>query len=289
MTTSLIILAAGMSSRMKKSQHTALLSSEELTQANQRSKGLITLGSSGRPLLDYILSNAQKAGITEVYIVTGENNTMFKEHYGAKSAKNAYHGLSVNYAIQYIPKDREKPLGTADAVFQTIAQYPQLQTSSFLVCNSDNLYSENAFGALVNTPSLNAMIAYNMSSLQFTQERLRNFAILNLNADDTLVNIVEKPKEQELITYKTAQRDLYVSMNIFKFNGGQFYKYLRDCPLHSERNEKELPVALGHMIADKPDAMRAIKLSEHVPDLTSKSDISSMKNYIKNFDFNHWS
>ena len=289
MTTSLIILAAGMSSRMKKSQHTALLSSEELTQANQRSKGLITLGSSGRPLLDYILSNAQKAGITEVYIVTGENNTMFKEHYGAKSAKNAYHGLSVNYAIQYIPKDREKPLGTADAVFQTIAQYPQLQTSSFLVCNSDNLYSENAFGALINTPSLNAMIAYNMSSLQFTQERLRNFAILNLNADDTLVNIVEKPKEQELITYKTAQRDLYVSMNIFKFNGGQFYKYLRDCPLHSERNEKELPVALGHMIADKPDAMRAIKLSEHVPDLTSKSDISSMKNYIKNFDFNHWS
>jgi len=289
MTTSLIILAAGMSSRMKKSQHTALLSSEELTQANQRSKGLITLGSSGRPLLDYILSNAQKAGITEVYIVTGENNTMFKEHYGAKSANNAYHGLSVNYAIQYIPKDREKPLGTADAVFQTIAQYPQLQTSSFLVCNSDNLYSENAFGALVNTPSLNAMIAYNMSSLQFTQERLRNFAILNLNADDTLVNIVEKPKEQELITYKTAQRDLYVSMNIFKFNGGQFYKYLRDCPLHSERNEKELPVALGHMIADKPDAMRAIKLSEHVPDLTSKSDISSMKNYIKNFDFNHWS
>jgi len=289
MTTSLIILAAGMSSRMKKSQHTALLSSEELTQANQRSKGLITLGSSGRPLLDYILSNAQKAGITEVYIVTGENNTMFKEHYGAKSAKNAYHGLSVNYAIQYIPKDREKPLGTADAVFQTIAQYPQLQTSSFLVCNSDNLYSEKAFGALVTTPALNAMIAYNMSSLQFTQERLRNFAILNLNADDTLVNIVEKPKEQELITYKTAQRDLYVSMNIFKFNGGQFYKYLRDCPLHSERNEKELPVALGHMIADKPDAMRAIKLSEHVPDLTSKSDISSMKNYIKNFDFNHWS
>ncbi len=289
MTANLIILAAGMSSRMKKSQHTKRLSTEELTQANQRSKGLITLGPSGRPLLDYILYNAQRAGITKVYVVTGEDNTMFKEQYGEKSADNEYHGLSLNYAIQYIPNEREKPLGTADAVFQTMEQYPHLRAASFLVCNSDNLYSENAFGALVNSSALNAMIAYEISGLQFAQERLRNFAMLNLNSDDTLVSIIEKPKEQELNTYKMDTQGLYVSMNIFKFNGSQFYKYLRDCPLHFERNEKELPVALGHMIADNPDAMRAIKLSEHVPDLTSKTDITSMKNYIKNFDFTHWS
>ncbi len=287
MTVNLIILAAGMSSRMKKSMDVALLSSEE-EQANKRSKGLISLGASGRPLLDYILYNAQSAGITDVYLVTGAENSLFKDHYGSKSKNNEYNGLQLSYAVQHIPKDRDKPLGTADAVFQTLEQYPHLQSESFLVCNSDNLYSANAFRSLLNSEASNALIAYDIHGLEFDKDRLRAFAILELDTDENLVSIIEKPNEKELSDTRADTSDLHVSMNIFKFDGTQFYRYVRDCPLHSVRNEKELPVALLHMIAEHPASVRGLKLSEHVPDLTSKADIPLLKNRLKNFDFTHW-
>ena len=51
----LVILAGGASSRMKKEAVLDNLSPEEIAQANERSKGLIGVGSSGRPLLDYLL------------------------------------------------------------------------------------------------------------------------------------------------------------------------------------------------------------------------------------------
>ena len=69
-------------------------------------------------------------------------------------------------------------------------------------------------------------------------------------------------------------------MNIFKFNGTQFYYYLKNCPIHPERNEKELPTALLNMIADDARAVKAIPMAEHVPDLTGKNDIKVMNEYL---------
>ena len=57
---SLIILAGGASSRMKKQASLENLSEEEIQQANERSKGLIGVGPNGRPLLDYLLLNTKK-------------------------------------------------------------------------------------------------------------------------------------------------------------------------------------------------------------------------------------
>ena len=56
MNETLVILAAGLSSRMKKSISSKGISSEAIEQANQISKGLIALGKSKRPLLDYLIN-----------------------------------------------------------------------------------------------------------------------------------------------------------------------------------------------------------------------------------------
>ena len=62
MNDNLIILAAGASSRMKQQmQINTSLTNEELQQANKRSKALISIDVSGRPILDYLLFNAEKA------------------------------------------------------------------------------------------------------------------------------------------------------------------------------------------------------------------------------------
>ena len=70
-------------------------------------------------------------------------------------------------------------------------------------------------------------------------------------------------------------------MNAFKFNGEALYSYLKNCPVHPERDEKELPTVLLNLLQDFPGTALGIPFSEHVPDLTAKEDIAEVKEYLK--------
>jgi glucose-1-phosphate adenylyltransferase len=277
----LIILAAGKSSRMKKSTAEGIISKNDIAQANTHSKGLISVGSGGRPLLDFILFNAWKAGHRQIILLTGEESEQFKMLYGAQRSGNRFHQLAVSYAIQPIPEGRNKPPGTADAVFRALEQYPDLQKSAFTVCNSDNLYSVKAFTLLRETDAPNAWINYDRNSLQFSAERIARFALTVVDEENYLTKVVEKPPETELDKFRDHSGKLRVSMNVFKFSGEMFYPFLRDCPLHPERQEKELATALMNMVRKFPKSVKGIPLSEHVPDLTEKKDIAAMRGYLR--------
>lgn len=279
----LIILAGGASSRMKKEAVSDKLSSEEIAQANERSKGLIGVGQSGRPLLDYLLLNAKKAGYKNIYIIIGEQGDLFKEYYGNQDTNNNFHGLNISFAVQYIPEGRVKPFGTADALFQAVEQFPELNTQEYTVCNSDNLYSTKALWALRNTKSPNAFISYNRDTLEFSSDRISRFAIAKLDENNQLLDILEKPSADVLSDYKDAGGKIRVSMNAFKFNGTAIYPHLKNCPVHPERQEKELPTVLLNTVAAHPNTTIGIPFSEHVPDLTAKEDIADVKEYLKKY------
>ena len=286
---SLIILAGGASSRMKKPSLAKGLSEEEMQQANERSKGLIGVGPKGRPLLDYLLYNAKEAGYKNIYIIIGEQGDLFKEFYGRKQKDNKFQRLNISFATQYIPKERIKPYGTADALFQALEQYPELKTGSFTVCNSDNLYSILALSQLRQTHWPHAFISYDRDALDFSEERIQRFALAKLNNENALVDIIEKPPIDDVEKFRDVQGKLRVSMNVFKFNGTVIYPYLRDCPIHPDRNEKELPTALLNMMKAYPNTVLGIPLSEHVPDLTAKEDIAAVKTYLQNnFEELNW-
>ena len=279
----LIILAGGASSRMKKQASLENLSNEEIQQANERSKGLIGVGPNGRPLLDYLLLNAKKAGYKNIYIIIGEQGELFKEFYGSENENNDFHGLNISFAVQYIPENRIKPFGTADALFQAVEQYPELNTQFYSVCNSDNLYSTKALFALRETTSPNAFISYDRDAMEFPSERISRFAIAKLGNDNQLLDILEKPSADSIEDYKDSEGKLRVSMNAFKFDGALLYPYLKNCPAHPERDEKELPTALLNAIKDHPNRTAGIPFSEHVPDLTAKEDILEVKEYLKKY------
>lgn len=281
MPTNLIILAGGASSRMKKSQAIGEVSEEEISQANLRSKALITMDNGGRPLLDYLLYNAREAGYQNIYLVVGEKDALFKSYYGQQRSDNDFHGLKLSYATQHIPSNRVKPLGTADALFQAIEQYPALITQQFTVCNSDNLYSVNALKDLRITQHPNAFISYDREALDFTSERIARFAVAQVDEQGYLKNIVEKPAVDAIPRYQDKDGKVRVSMNIFKLDGAMVYPYLKDCPVHPERDEKELPTAILNMVKDHPRSVLGIPMSEHVPDLTAKEDIAKVKAYLK--------
>ncbi|EAQ41998.1 sugar phosphate nucleotidyltransferase [Polaribacter sp. MED152] len=276
----LIILAGGMSSRMKKPSTSKNINKEKINEANSRSKSLIGVGKENRPLMDYLLYNAKKAGYKNIYIVINKNGNLFKTFYGTKSANNEFKGLNISFPIQKIPDFREKPFGTADAVYQAIEQFPKLKKESFTVCNSDNLYSIKVLELLRNSESVNSLISYDRKSLEFSLEKIYSFAIMNLDKQNYLKDIIEKPTKEEAENYQDKDGKIRVSMNIFKLDGPIIFEYLKNCPIHPKRNEKELPTVVLNCIKDHPKSFLTIPVSEHVPDLTAKDDISIVKKYI---------
>jgi glucose-1-phosphate adenylyltransferase len=212
--------------------------------------------------------------------VIGEQGALFKQYYGKQLKDNSFRGLSISYAIQYIPVGRDKPLGTADALFQALEQYPVLKTASFTVCNSDNLYSVKALQALLVCKDSNAFISYNRDALLFPMEKIERFALISVDENFRLETIIEKPSKNQVSNYKDAKGKYRVSMNVFKFTGTEIYSFLKNCPIDPKRNEKELPTAILNMINESKSYLRGISFAEHVPDLTSKEDIVIMRKYI---------
>ena len=190
--------------------------------------------------------------------------------------------LEFKFATQFIPEDRIKPLGTADAIQQALDQFSELKKTYFSVCNSDNLYSVEAFQNLRSIEENHGLIAYDLNHLNFSKEKIAGFSLLVFDADFKLLSIVEKPSLEEFRALEETHGTVYVSMNCFTFNGASFYSFLKECPLHPVRNEKELPNAISNMIALGLEAVHGIPMQEHVPDLTTKTDILALEEFLKN-------
>lgn len=282
MNTNLIILAGGMSSRMKRPIDSGKISNIENEESNNRSKSLISYGKENRPILDYLLYNAKKAGYKSIYIVINKKGKLFYDFYGKNISNNIFRGLKISFIIQNIPPNRIKPLGTADALYQALEQYPLLKKEEFTVCNSDNLYSTNALKLLSKTKHDNAFISYNREYLKFSLEKILSFAVMEIDKKNYLKSIIEKPSVAETEKIRSNDSIIRVSMNIFKLNGDNIYSFLKNCPINKKRNEKELPQAILNMINNSKFKISAIHLNEHVPDLTAKDDILIVKNYIRN-------
>ena len=278
----LVILAGGISSRMKKPiSENVTIDKKLLNEANHKSKSMIGIGAESRPFLDYLLYNAKKCGYKEIVIVISEKDMSIREHYGLKDSGNNYFGLNISYAVQEIPPKGNKPLGTADALYQALLTRKDWEGKRFTVCNSDNLYSEQALKIMLDTDHLNAMIDYDRNSLEFDLERIEKFAVTKKNKNGFLVDIIEKPAKVIIDSIAKESGYIGVSMNLFRFSYDMIFPFLEIVPFHPLRNEKELTTAIKMMIDEYPDSLYTYYFSEHVPDLTNKKDILQVKKYLE--------
>ena len=275
MTNTIVILAAGMSSRMKKSTDSSI-GSTKADEANKKSKSLITFGN--KPFIYFLLENIVDAGFQNVIMVVGQDYEDFKNEMDKFPSISK---INIEYAIQSIPENRVKPFGTADAVYQTMDQIDKLKNQSFCVCNSDNLYSTKSLKLIRENSYDNAVLAYDRDSLNFPKDRVSSFSILMTNSEFNLVNFIEKPTQEQVEQNLDDNGKIRVSMNIFKFDGSQAFEFIKSCPINPLRNEKELPSAIVNMISHDSLYMRGIPIAEHVPDLTSKSDIQIIQKLIE--------
>jgi NDP-sugar pyrophosphorylase family protein len=284
----LVILAGGIASRMKASiqrrgsdrGRVSQVDNRLVQEAGEKPKGMIGVGRGRRPFLDYLLFSARRAGIVDVVIVVGEGDTAIRPHYESSATRQTFRDLKIAYAVQTIPAGRHKPLGTADALLQALYFREDWRDRTFLVCNSDNLYSSTAIRLLLESPYRNALIDYDRNSLKFDRARIERFAVTEKDNEGFLSDIHEKPSTQ-LVHHVSGGGIVGVSMNIFKLEYNRILPFLEDLPLHPVRHEKELPLAVKMMVRSFPKAVATIPLSEHVPDLTSISDIEAVRDYLE--------
>ncbi len=278
----LVILAGGISSRMKKpAEPEENLDTHLISDADSKAKSMIGVGDNYRPFLDYLLYNAREAGYKDILIVIGEKDNSIKEYYGKKEEGNNFFGLTISYAVQKIPAGKIKPIGTADALFQGLKAKHDWSGSRFTVCNSDNLYSTSALKLMLKEDYKNSMADYNRSALEFELSRIEKFAVTKKDDENYLTDIIEKPTPEDIESVKGSDGNVGVSMNIFSLNYDLILPFLKNVPFHPIRHEKELPEAVKMMALEYKKSVYAYPVSEHVPDLTNKHDIIPVKKYLE--------
>ncbi len=269
----LIIMAAGVSSRMKTSNVSTDLSEDQVYQSNSRAKGFIEINEKNETLIYHIIKNSITAEIQDFYVILSEDSIEF-QNYLKKIEKKL--SIKIRFAFQDY-YGNPKPMGTADAIYQAMNQFPILKSSRFLVCNSDNIYSVKAIKTLKSEFTHNSMIAYNSKCLEFSEEKISSFSILEIK-NKFLYKIIEKPTINHI---RNITDKKFISMNIFSFFGDQVYDYLSNCEISQDRGEKEIATAIQNMINDRNESIKVFKICEHVPDLTYKNDIELINNFLK--------
>jgi glucose-1-phosphate adenylyltransferase len=276
----LLIMAGGMSSRMKKVEGSESLDSTLVQQANTLPKGMIGVGKDGRPFMDYLIFNAHLAGYNEVLILKNPKDEVTKPYYDKLVEDGKAWGMTFKYATQQIAPDREKPAGTADAIQQALEQTPEWKGERFTVCNSDNLYSVNVLTLLKENPVQNAVVSYESIALGVEPERVKAFAVIRADSDNFLIEIIEKPNDEQIESARDAKGKIGVNMNVFHFNYDDILEYVRKEPFNPIRNERELPSAVMKMAKENTQKVITVPVEENVPDLTSKGDISIVQKYL---------
>lgn len=265
-----VILARGLGTRLREDDGVAL-TVEQQRLAGRGAKGMMPIA--GRPLLDHALHEFADAGITDIIFVVAPDDDEIRARYDIEAPPSR---LRLRYAVQDQPRGTAHALLAARDVILAPAGAPRASDGRrhFIVANSDNLYPSSAIRALVERDSP-GLVAFDGDALaadgQIERERLRRFALLEIGADDTLRDIVEKPAPEHPLLAGPSQ---WVSMNLWRFDD----RILDDCAAiaPSPRGELELQDAVRRAMA-RGDRFAALRAQAAVPDLSHRRDIAGLE------------
>lgn len=260
--TTAVILARGLGTRMRAVEGgDDALTPEQRSAAAAGQKGLMPVG--GHPLLDHVLHELAEGGVTDVVFVVAPGDETLRDRYQRVSPPRR---LRVRFVEQ------REPRGTADALLAARGDEP------FLMLNADNLYPAESVAALValDGPGLVAYDAEGLVALGgIPTERVLQFALLDIAADGTLREIIEKPAPDHPLA-RAPQR--WISMNLWRFDASIF----DDCAAvrPSVRGELELADAVRAAIA-RGVRFRAVRQRTAVLDLSRRGDVAGVSARLK--------
>jgi glucose-1-phosphate thymidylyltransferase len=244
---------------MRRGVAAAALSNAQADAARQGVKAMMPFD---RPFLDYSLSVLADAGIRRAVLVIGPEHAAVRTYFADTAAGRR---VSIDFAVQ------AEPLGTADAV---LAAATAVGDEPFLTLNGDNLYPASAVAALAALPGP-GLVAFEAEALATTSgiepSRILRFALLDLDADDRLIDLVEKPDPDHPLARRSTR---WVSMNLWRFTPAIF-SACRGLAA-SPRGELELQDAVRRSQREGGLSYQALRSSDAVLDLSGQADIAAV-------------
>ena len=255
----LVILAAGMGSRFG------------------GLKQIEPIDEFGNFIIDYSIYDAKKAGFDKViFIIKEENLDIFKATVGKRVEKY----IKVEYAFQKLenvpagvklPKDRVKPLGTAQAILSC----KDLVSDKFIIINSDDYYGSDAFKVAANylnslkkgSKNIYGNIGY-MAKNTITENGSVKRGVLFFDKANKLEKLVESKIEKvdgKLLASPLDDEDnknfiddnTLVSMNMFAFTSDimdyleeKYVKFFEDNKDNLMTCEYLIPTVVSDLIAE---------------------------------------
>ena len=260
-----MILAGGLGTRMQKQVKGLVLDEQTAEMAQKGMKGLIAVG---RPFLDHTLQAVLDAGLRDFCLIVPPGASAIRKYYQAVG--EVLGDARVRFAVQ------AEPLGTADAV---AAGAQWAGDKPFIVLNSDNFYTPPALRALAAARAP-ATIAFEREAMiansNIPAERIKRFAVLEIDQGGCLRRIVEKPDDPD--AYASGGK-LFISMNCFLFTP-EIFEACASIQPHPVRREYELPAAVQYSIDRMHLTYQAVKVAEGVLDLTARSDIGPVRRLL---------
>ncbi len=264
-----VILARGLGTRMRRQDDESTLDDRQQAAADVGVKAMIPID---RPFLDYVLSALADAGFRRVCLVVGPEHDAVRTYYTKDVQPRR---LSIDFAVQQEPK------GTADAVLAAEAFAGE---DSFVTINSDNYYPVEAL-RLMHAGTGCAAALFEMESMiaesNIPEERLRQFAVGEIDGDGRMRRVIEKPDDE---TLAAMPRPLWISMNCWRFSPAIFAAARAIEP--SPRGELEITDAVQHTIDILGEPFRAITVRAPVLDMTSRKDIAAVAGRLAGVEVN---
>ncbi len=274
----LVILAAGMGSRFG-----GLKQMEKMDEA-------------GNFLLDYSVYDAKRAGFDSVvFIIKKEFYDAFKDSIGKRVEKL----IKVEYAFQQlddlpagfkVPEGREKPWGTAHAIYAA----RDLIKDDFIIINGDDFYGketyEVAYNYLASLPK-GSVGKYANVAFKVANTMTENGAVkrgVAFQKDGYLTKLVEssiEKKDGKIMSSPLdgsepfeVQPDDLVSMNLFAFNKDLIKRLEEKFPLWLKENinvpksEFLIPTVVDELVHEGKATLKLLKTSSVWFGVTYKED-----------------
>ncbi len=262
-------------------------------------KQIESVGPSGEFIIDYSIYDAIKAGFKKIiFIIKEENYEIFKSTIG----KRIENHIDVEYVFQNndnvpvsIPKERTKPLGTAQAILCC----KDIIKENFAIVNADDFYGRDAFFKVkefisnVKNDNDFALIGYNVLDT-ITDNGSVKRGICNIK-DDYLISLDESiiSKDNNKLSGKTlidnkdieVNNDTIVSMNMFGFTPKVFELFNENFKEFLDNNdlmtsEYLVPVEINNYLKKKLINVKVIKTTSKWYGITYKEDLKILKDEI---------
>lgn len=262
-------------------------------------KQIESVGPSGEFIIDYSVYDAIKAGFKKViFIIKEENYEIFKSTIG----KRIENHIEVEYVFQNndnvpvsIPKERTKPLGTAQAILCC----KDIIKENFAIVNADDFYGRDAFFKVkefisnVKNDNDFALIGYNILDT-ITDNGSVKRGVCNIK-DDYLVSLDESiiSKDNHKLSCKTLadnkdikiNNDTIVSMNMFGFTPKVLELFNENFKEFFDNNdlmtsEYLVPVEINNYLKKKLINVKVIKTTSRWYGITYKEDLNILKDEI---------